>query len=539
MNLRMKTSHVALFISVAMVVGVLLGVWLSPSSKNENGISASQIRIVDNNKLNNIVHLILTDYVDSITLEQIEDEAIYSLLSTLDPHSAYIVKEDFEEEKESINGLFEGIGIIFRLEKDSIYVLQVVDGGPSQKSGVLNGDRIVFINDTNVAGVEIKDTDVIKKLRGPKGTKVKIGIKREGVSKILDFDITRDVIPSHSISYRGMLDDEIGYIHLSKFSNTTKREMYTSIKYLQEKGMEKLILDLRGNGGGLLYQAIEVADMFLPQDQLIVYTEGRNSPRSENYSTSGGIFEKGALVVMIDESSASASEILAGAVQDNDRGTIVGRRSFGKGLVQEQFEMRDGSAIRLTIARYYTPSGRCIQRPYDKGTDEYYYDFLMRIMTEMESDSIIQEITDTTKYYTKDGRVVYGGGGIYPDVVLPYSRDSLIIYYNNVMQKGILYKYAFDFTERNRHTLLEKYPNSDSFVQNYSVSDYMFNEFINEAAEKGIKRDQASIKAYKEEMKIMLKSYMAELLYDTESFYKVSLLIDKDLQKTKDIIKKK
>ena len=539
MNLRMKTSHVALFISVAMVVGVLLGVWLSPSSKNENGISASQIRIVDNNKLSNIVHLILTDYVDSITLEQIEDEAIYSLLSTLDPHSAYIVKEDFEEEKESINGLFEGIGIIFRLEKDSIYVLQVVDGGPSQKSGVLNGDRIVFINDTNVAGVEIKDTDVIKKLRGPKGTKVKIGIKREGVSKILDFDITRDVIPSHSISYRGMLDDEIGYIHLSKFSNTTKREMYTSIKYLQEKGMEKLILDLRGNGGGLLYQAIEVADMFLPQDQLIVYTEGRNSPRSENYSTSGGIFEKGALVVMIDDSSASASEILAGAVQDNDRGTIVGIRSFGKGLVQEQFEMRDGSAIRLTIARYYTPSGRCIQRPYDKGTDEYYYDFLMRIMTEMESDSIIQEITDTTKYYTKDGRVVYGGGGIYPDVVLPYSRDSLIIYFNNVMQKGILYKYAFDFTERNRHTLLEKYPNSDSFVQNYSVPDYMFNEFINEAAEKGIKRDPASIKAYKEEMKIMLKSYMAELLYDTESFYKVSLLMDKDLQKTIDIIKKK
>ena len=535
----MKTSHVALFISVAMVVGVLLGVWLSPSSKNESGVSASQIRIADNNKLSNIVHLILTDYFDSITLEQIEDEAIYSLLSTLDPHSAYIVKEDFAEEKESINGLFEGIGIMFRLEKDSIYVLQVVEGGPSQKSGVLNGDRIVFINDTNVAGVEIKDTDVIKKLRGPKGTKVKIGVKREGVSKILDFNITRDVIPSHSISYRGMLDNEIGYIHLSKFSNTTKREMYNSIKYLQERGMEKLILDLRGNGGGLLYQAIEVADMFLPQDQLIVYTEGRNSPRSENYSTSGGIFEKGALVVMIDESSASASEILAGAVQDNDRGTIVGRRSFGKGLVQEQFEMRDGSAIRLTIARYYTPSGRCIQRPYDKGTDEYYYDFLMRIMTEMESDSIIQEITDTTKYYTKDGRVVYGGGGIYPDVVLPYSRDSLIIYYNNVMQKGILYKYAFDFTERNRHTLLEKYPNSDSFVQNYSVSDYMFNEFINEAAEKGIKRDQASIKAYKEEMKIMLKSYMAELLYDTESFYKVSLLIDKDLQKTKDIIKKK
>ncbi|MBO7227715.1 MAG: S41 family peptidase [Bacteroidales bacterium] len=539
MNLRMKTSHVALFISIAMVVGVLLGVWLSPSSKNESGVSASQIRIVDNNKLNNIVHLILTDYVDSITLEQIEDEAIYSLVSTLDPHSAYIVKEDFAEEKESINGLFEGIGIMFRLEKDSIYVLQVVEGGPSQKSGVLNGDRIVFINDTNVAGVEIKDTDVIKKLRGPKGTKVKIGVQREGVSKILDFNITRDVIPSHSISYRGMLDNEIGYIHLSKFSNTTKREMYNSIKYLQEKGMEKLILDLRGNGGGLLFQAIEVADMFLPKDQLIVYTEGRNSPRSENYSTSGGVFEKGALVVMIDESSASASEILAGAVQDNDRGTIVGRRSFGKGLVQEQFEMRDGSAIRLTIARYYTPSGRCIQRPYDKGTDEYYYDFLMRIMTEMESDSIIQEITDTTKYYTKDGRVVYGGGGIYPDVVLPYSRDSLIIYYNNVMQKGILYKYAFDFTERNRHTLLEKYPNSDSFVQNYSVSDYMFNEFINEAAEKGIKRDQASIKAYKEEMKIMLKSYMAELLYDTESFYKVSLLIDKDLQKTKDIIKKK
>ena len=540
MSLRMKTSHVALFISVALAVGILLGVWLAPISNSDDSRYQNNFRIVDKNtKLNSVMQVILDNYVDSISIEQLEDDAIRSLLDNLDPHSAYIPKTDFKSEVEAINGLFEGIGITFRIESDTVYVIQVLDGGPAEKVGMLNGDRIVTINDTIVSGVGIEIEDIPKKLKGPKGTRVRVGVKREGVSELLNFDIRRDVILTHSVSYSGMLDDEIGYIHLTTFSATTYKEMYNAVKDLKMRGMKKLIFDLRDNGGGLLHQAINVVDMFLPANQLIVYTEGRSESHSESYSRHGGIFEKGELVVMINETSASASEIVAGAIQDNDRGTIVGRRSFGKGLVQEQFEMVDGSAFRLTVSRYYTPSGRCIQRPYDKGTDEYYEDFLSRLMTDMMADSLIQEITDTTKYYTKEGRVVYGGGGIYPDVILPYERDTLLVYYNKILQKGLLYKYAFDYTERNRTSMLKTFPDSDVFVKNFIVSDSMFEDFIANTVKKGIKRDNKSLKVYGDEIQTLLKSYIGELLYGKDTFYEVYLSIDKELQKTIDIIKKK
>lgn len=539
MSSKMKTSHVALIISVALTIGVLLGVWLSPVSKNEAVFDQHTTRTIEQStKLNSILQVILENYVDTISVEQLEDNAIRSLLDNLDPHSAYISKMEFKSERETITGLFEGIGITFRIEDDSVYVIQVLDGGPAEKVGMLNGDRIITINDTNVSGIGINIDDIPKKLKGPKGTMVKVGVKREGVSELLNFDIRRDVILTHSVSYSGMLDDEIGYIHLTTFSATTYKEVYNAIRDLKSQGMKKLIFDLRDNGGGLLHQAINVVDMFLPTNQLIVYTEGRNEPRSESYSRAGGLFEKGDLVVMINETSASASEIVAGAIQDNDRGTIVGRRSFGKGLVQEQFEMVDGSAFRLTVSRYYTPSGRCIQRPYDKGTDEYYQEFLSRVMMDMMADSLIQEITDTTKYYTREGRVVYGGGGIYPDVILPYERDTLLIYYNKVLQKGLLYKYAFDYTEKNRTTLISKYPNSDYFVTNFVVTNTMFKDFVANTIKKGIKRDNKSLKVYGDEMRTLLKAYIGELLYGKNTFYEVYLSIDKELQKTIDIIKK-
>lgn len=539
MSSKMKTSHVALIISVALTIGVLLGVWLSPVSKNEAVFDQHTTRTIEQStKLNSILQVILENYVDTISVEQLEDNAIRSLLDNLDPHSAYISKMEFKSERETITGLFEGIGITFRIEDDSVYVIQVLDGGPAEKVGMLNGDRIITINDTNVSGIGINIDDIPKKLKGPKGTMVKVGVKREGVSELLNFDIRRDVILTHSVSYSGMLDDEIGYIHLTTFSATTYKEVYNAIRDLKSQGMKKLIFDLRDNGGGLLHQAINVVDMFLPTNQLIVYTEGRNEPRSESYSRAGGLFEKGDLVVMINETSASASEIVAGAIQDNDRGTIVGRRSFGKGLVQEQFEMVDGSAFRLTVSRYYTPSGRCIQRPYDKGTDEYYQEFLSRIMMDMMADPLIQEITDTTKYYTREGRVVYGGGGIYPDVILPYERDTLLIYYNKVLQKGLLYKYAFDYTEKNRTTLISKYPNSDYFVTNFVVTNTMFEDFVANTIKKGIKRDNKSLKVYGDEMRTLLKAYIGELLYGKNTFYEVYLSIDKELQKTIDIIKK-
>lgn len=539
MSSKMKTSHVALIISVALTIGVLLGVWLSPVSKNEVVFDQHTTQTIEQStKLNSILQVILENYVDTISVEQLEDNAIRSLLDNLDPHSAYISKMEFKSERETITGLFEGIGITFRIEDDSVYVIQVLDGGPAEKVGMLNGDRIITINDTNVSGIGINIDDIPKKLKGPKGTVVKVGVKREGVSELLNFDIRRDVILTHSVSYSGMLDDEIGYIHLTTFSATTYKEVYNAIRDLKSQGMKKLIFDLRDNGGGLLHQAINVVDMFLPTNQLIVYTEGRNEPRSESYSRAGGLFEKGDLVVMINETSASASEIVAGAIQDNDRGTIVGRRSFGKGLVQEQFEMVDGSAFRLTVSRYYTPSGRCIQRPYDKGTDEYYQEFLSRVMMDMMADSLIQEITDTTKYYTREGRVVYGGGGIYPDVILPYERDTLLIYYNKVLQKGLLYKYAFDYTEKNRTTLISKYPNSDYFVTNFVVTNTMFEDFVANTIKKGIKRDNKSLKVYGDEMRTLLKAYIGELLYGKNTFYEVYLSIDKELQKTIDIIKK-
>ena len=538
MNQKIKTSHVALFISIAMAVGILLGVWLTPSSKGDNEMPG-EVRVVNKpNKMAEILRLIPKVYVDSVSYEQIEEGTIQLLLQHLDPHSMYVPKLDFVREKEDIEGEMDGVGLIVSMVKDTAFIIEVFEGGPSDKAGILSGDRIVTIDGEVVYGKKLSIKEVVKRLKGQRGSMVNVGISRKGESELLKFSIKRDAIPLKTVYYSGMLDSEIGYIYLTGFSSGTYKEMCAALSKLKSQGMKKLILDLRDNGGGLLYQATEVADLFLPQGRLIVYTKGANSTKKEYHSTADDVFVDGDLVVMMNEYSASGSEVVAGAIQDNDRGLIVGRRSFGKGLVQNQFEMPDGSALRLTTARYYTPSGRCIQRPYDKGSDEYYLDFLIRILADIESDSIIQKVTDTTKYYTKEGRVVYAGGGIFPDVVLPYEKDVLLVYYNKIRDKDLFYKYAFDYVEKNRILLLKKYPQSDDYVNKFSLSDEMFEEFVLLAEKTGIKRDTKSIAVYGEEMKTLIKAYIAKLLYGKEVYYGIALSTDNELQKAINIIKK-
>ncbi|MBO7200202.1 MAG: S41 family peptidase [Bacteroidales bacterium] len=539
MSQTVKASHVALFISIALTIGILLGVWLAPSSKDDNETLGEVSHVNKTNKMTEIMRLIPKRYVDSISYEQVEECAIQLLLQYLDPHSVYVPKLNFVTEKENLEGEMEGVGLWVSMVKDTAFIIEVFKDSPSDRAGILGGDRIVTINGESVFGRKFTNKDVVKRLKGPKGTMVNLGISRRGESKVLNFKLKRTAIPLNTVRYSGMLDDEIGYISLTEFSATTYKEMRVALSKLRSQGMQKLILDLRGNGGGLLYQAREVADLFLSQGQLIVYTEGVNSPKEEYYSTTDDAFVDGSFVVMMNEYSASASEVVAGAIQDNDRGLIVGRRSFGKGLVQKQFEMFDGSALRLTTARYYTPSGRCIQRPYDKGSDEYYLDFLLRILADMESDSIIQKVTDTTKYYTKEGRVVYAGGGIFPDEVLPYEKDVLLIYYNRLEDKDIFYNYAFDYVDKNRALLLKKYPQSDDYVKGFSLSDEMFEDFLMLAEKSGIKRNVESIAAYGNEMKILVKAYMAEFLYGKELYYGITLSADHELQKAINIIKKK
>lgn len=539
MSQTVKASHVALFISIALVVGILLGVWLAPSSKGGNKLPGEVCVETKPNKMAEIMRLIPKIYVDSVSYEQVEESSIQLLMQYLDPHSAYVPKVDFVRERENLEGELNGIGLVVLMVKDTAFVLEVSKGGPSEKAGILGGDRIVTIDGEVICGKKVPIKEVVKRLKGPRGTIVNIGISRRGEPNILNFSLKRERIPINTVHYSGMLDAEIGYIYLIGFSSTTYKEMCATLSKLKLQGMQKLILDLRDNGGGLLYQATDVADLFLPQGQLIVYTEGAHSPKEEYYSSANDVFVDGGLVVMMNEYSASASEVVAGAIQDNDRGLIVGRRSFGKGLVQNQFEMLDGSALRLTTARYYTPSGRCIQRPYDKGSDEYYLDFLVRMVLDMESDSIIQKVTDTTKYYTKEGRVVYAGGGIFPDVVLPYEKDVRLIYYNRLKDKDLFYKYAFDYVEKNRTSLLRKYPQSDDYVKGFSLSDETFEDFLMSAEKSGIKRDVKSIAAYGKEIRILIKAYIAKFLYGKEVYYGITLSADKELQKTIDIIKKK
>lgn len=511
--------------ALVLIAGIFLGTKLYKVAILNNS-SFINFRSGDNNTLNDVINYLSQEYVDSIGKQQLRESAIKGLLESLDPHSMYIPASEFKEANDPLMGNFDGIGVQFRIERDTVAVINTVTGGPSEKVGMLAGDRIVKVDGKLFTGKKVTNETVMKALKGQRGSIVNVSIFRRGQRKLIDFKIVRDVIPTYSIDISYPVNNTIGYIKLSKFSATTADEFSQSLTGLSNKGIRKLILDLRGNSGGYLQAAIAVADQFLKDKKLIVYTEGHNRPRNYAYATSEGQWENNALVVLIDEGSASASEIVAGALQDNDRCIVVGRRSFGKGLVQEQLNLRDGSAIRLTVARYYTPTGRCIQKPYNNGTADYYGEYYHRFTDgELEtSDSI--KFADSLKFKTPGGKTVYGGGGIMPDVFIPIEKNLKLKYYNEAVNKGTLYQFAFDYTDANRKSL-KRFGSSEAFDRNFNVDHLVFDAFVAYARKNEVKGGHDLIAAARPRIESLLKAYIARNIYEDKGFYPIYLRSDK------------
>ncbi len=525
-NNRKSTIYLPIAFALVLIAGFFLGASLVKVSMVKKGILSSiQSRRYD--PVNDVISYIEREYVDSVDVNNLRQSAIKGILSDLDPHSQYISADEFNEVNDPLLGNFDGIGVQFRMENDTVYIINTVPGGPSEKVGILAGDRIIEVGDKTIAGVNMPTTEVMKLLKGPRGTKVNIGVYRRGYDELIRFDIVRDVIPTYSIDISFMPEPGIGYIKLSKFSATTTDELTKALTELKDSGMKSLILDLRGNSGGYLQTAITVSDQFLSDGKLIVYTSGVNRPNQYANATAKGLFEDGNLVVLIDEGSASSSEIVAGAIQDNDRGLIIGRRSFGKGLVQEQLSLPDGSAIRLTVARYYTPTGRSIQKPYKAGhSDEYLAELHERMLSgEFESaDSI--HFNDSLRYTTPAGRVVYGGGGIMPDIFIPLEKNENYRYFNELLGRGLVYQFCFDYTDRNRPAL-KKYSSFKEFDNNFRITPETFNNFIRFAELKGVAPNSQGIAFARHELENLMKALIARNLFDEKGFYPIYLRTDK------------
>jgi carboxyl-terminal processing protease len=481
-------------------------------------------------KFSTALQIINFAYVDSVDSPKLVEDAIIAMLKDLDPHSAYISKEDIDRVNEPLEGSFEGIGVTFQLFNDTILVISPVPGGPSDKLGIMAGDKIVAIEGENATGEKIDNQYVMDRLRGKKGTVVNVTIKRAGKKKLINFDIVRDEIPLNSIDATYMAAPKTGYIKLTRFSKTSVDEFRESVEELQQQGMKDLILDLRNNSGGYLNTAVELSDEFLTEGKLIVYTEGLQNPREDFFATKRGNFDEGKIVVLINEASASASEIVSGAVQDWDRGLVIGRRSFGKGLVQRPFRLPDGSVIRLTTARYHTPTGRSIQKPYDEGVSEYYKDFKKRLDAGefVSADSI--HFPDSLKYYTPNGRLVYGGGGIMPDVFVPIDSTRFSDYYTDLVRKGIFNDFTMNFLDKNREELLSAYQEFDDFKERFFVDESIYNQFLEKAAESEVTRQEDDKYYYPDEnIKIQLKALMARNLWDVNAYFQVINSLDDEL----------
>ena len=514
-----KHSYIPLIAAISLVLGMAV-TYLLLGGKGNTGAIYRQ------DKISQILGLIDREYVDDIGKDSLMDKAITGLLQELDPHSVYMTAEQVKKENESLRGNFDGIGVQFRIIEDSITVVRTIKGGPSEKAGIMAGDRIVKVNGKKLNNIT-NDT-VLHYLKGPKGSKVVLSIKRRGSSKLIDYTVKRDKIETNALAYYGMLDTITGYIKLDEFSATSHNEVNAALQSLVGKGMKQLVFDLRGNGGGYLDQAVKIADEFIVKGDLIVYTDGRYRGRQDYFATNGGLFEEGKIIVLIDELSASASEILSGCIQDNDRGIVVGRRTFGKGLVQEQKELSDKSAVRLTVARYYTPSGRCIQRPYINGDpDKYFQDFLDRYAN-MEADADTISHDKKLQFTTKKGRKVYGGGGIEPDVSLPYSIFKRSDYYSQLLRQGLIYKYCFDYVDNNREKFAN-YKGGKDFVKNYSVSGKDLMAMLSFAEKNGVKKQALSNKE-QIEIKKLMKAYIGQNLYDEKCFYSIYTELDDELQ---------
>ena len=483
MSHNRNSRFTPIIIAVSIVAGILIGTFYA------NHFAGNKLGIINtsSNKLNALLRVIDDQYVDTVNMSKLVEDAMPLILGELDPHSMYIPAQDLEATNSELEGSFSGIGIQFSIQDDTIHVSSVIQGGPSEKVGLMAGDRIIAVNDTAFVGKNVNNTSAPKKLKGPKGSTVKVGVYRPSVNDILTFNIARGDIPVNTIDAAYMLDNKFGYIKISKFGRTTPAELLMAIAKLGQHDCKGLVIDLRGNTGGYMEAPVRMVNEFLPKGKLIVYSEGRKYPRVEEYSDGTGSCQKTPLVVLTDEGSASSSEIFAGAIQDNDRGTIIGRRTFGKGLVQQPVEFSDGSAIRLTIARYYTPSGRCIQKPYVKGNDQEYELDLFKRYEHGEffsKDSIKQD--ESTEYYTSLGRVVYSGGGIMPDIFVPQDTTGFTSYYSMAANKGLMSQFAFQYTDHNRNTL-SKYTDEQSLLQ-YLKTQNIVEQFVTFADSKGLKR---------------------------------------------------
>lgn len=493
--------------------------------------SDTQIR-----KLVSAMKIIDYAYVENPDSEKLTEEAIRAMLKELDPHSTYFSKEDIKKANEPLEGNFEGVGIQFQIFHDTILVVAPIVGGPSDDVGIRAGDKIVNINGENATGDKLTNKYVRDHLRGKKGTEVSVDVKRNGRKGLINFTIIRDEIPLNSVDAGYMLDDKTGLIKVSRFSRTTIDEFKEHMSELKKEGIENLILDLRGNPGGYLQTAIELADQFLDDNKTIVYTEGRVAPRRDFHATSQGNFEDGKLIVLINEGSASASEIVSGAVQDYGRGLVVGRRSFGKGLVQRPFTLPDSSVIRLTTARYHTPSGRCIQRPYDEGVDEYYDDLRERLehKEHIYADSI--SFPDSLKYTTITGKTVYGGGGIMPDIFVAWDSTGYTDYYTELIKERVPNNFVIDLLENNRKKMEKNYNSVKKYKKDFMVDEQLTNEFLSFAEKEGVELNEEEYKKSEKNIRVLIKALIARNIFDISAYYEVISEIDDTIKKSLELL---
>ena len=534
MSKKGSSRFIPLIIALSVVIGIVIGTFYTKHySSNRLGIINGS-----SNKLNALLRVIDDQYVDTVNMVDLVEKAMPQILGELDPHSTYIPAKDLEDVVSELESSFSGIGIQFTIQNDTIHVNSVIQGGPSEKVGMMAGDRIVSVDDSLFVGKEVTNEKAMKTLKGPKGSQVKIGVKRPSEKDILTFDIIRGDIPQNTIDAAYMIDDEYGYIQITKFGRSTHIELLNALAQLKHKGSKGLIIDLRGNTGGYMEAATWMVNEFLPQGKLIVYAQGRKYKRLDEYFANGtGSCQDLPIVVLIDEGSASASEIFAGAIQDNDRGTIVGRRSFGKGLVQQPINFNDGSAIRLTIARYYTPSGRCIQRPYENGKDQNYEMDLYNRYAHGEffyKDSI--KMDESQRYSTGNGRPVYGGGGIMPDIFVPQDTTGLTSYSTEVFTKGLTVQFAFQYTDKNREKL-NKYDTEESLLK-YLRQTGVLEQFIRYADSKGVKRRNILIQ---KSQKLLERNLYGNIIYNMlgrEAYIKYINDSDKTVQQAIDVLKK-
>lgn len=521
-----------ILIAVCLVAGILIGTFYA------NHFSGNKLGIINtsSNKLNALLRIIDDQYVDTVKMNDLVEQAMPLILSELDPHSSYIPAKDMEEVSADLKGSFSGIGIQFTIQDDTIHINSVIQGGPSEKVGLMAGDRIVSVDDSAFVGKIVTNNEAMKRLKGKKGSKVKLGIFRQGEKDILQFTVVRGDIPVKSIDAAYMIDEKFGYIKANKFGETTYTELLIALAQLNQADCEGIIMDLRGNTGGYMAAAIQMVNEFLPNNRLIVYTQGRKSPREDYNSNGTGSSQKMPLVVLVDEGSASASEIFAGAIQDNDRGTIIGRRSFGKGLVQQPIEFSDGSAIRLTIARYYTPSGRCIQKPYEKGKgEEYELDLLTRYEHGefFSADSIKQNTKEI--YHTRLGRTVYGGGGIMPDIFVPQDTTGMTSYFRMAANRGMIIRYTFEYTDQNRNKLSE-FETPDK-LESYLKTQNVLDKFATWAEKKGLKRRNLMMLKSKKLFETALYGNIIYNMLGMEAYIQYLNKSDKTVQKALEVLK--